>query len=496
MTSGWERQATMRQILNWARRWMPAWGVTCVLTLSVALGTSALPAQARPVSSPAVSATTGTSNWPMFMHDLGRSAYNSTGSLPTPLSLLWMHSAAGSGMALNAALAHGVIYWGSVDGFVRAMNTSGSLLWTSPNLGQTTFCSATSPIGISSTPAVATVPIGGVATTTVFVGGGGSPGAVFYALNASTGAIIWHTTLRTATGAYIWASPVVYTPKGSPHPSVYVGFSSQGDCPLVQGAVFQLDATSGVIQHVFNTVPTGCVGASVWGSTTIDGAAGTLYFATGNGAPAGKCSQPEPYSVAIVELSASTLSYIGSWQVPALQQTTDSDFGSTPTLFTATINGTATPMVGAVNKNGMYYAFTRGALSSGPVWSARIANGGGALTGSLSSSAWDGTQIYAAGGATTINGLTCKGSLRALDPATGQFHWQTCFPGGAVVGAVAAVPGLVVVGEGRTIAAVSASTGTIVSSYRESNAGLLGEPTLSNGVLYMADSAGNIYALK
>jgi hypothetical protein len=65
-----------------------------------------------------------------------------------------------------------------------------------------------------------------------------------------------------------------------------------------------------------------------------------------------------------------------------------------------------------------------------------------------------------------------------------------------VVGAVAAVPGLVVVGEGRTIAAVSASTGTIVSSYRESNAGLLGEPTLTNGLLYMADSAGNIYALK
>jgi polyvinyl alcohol dehydrogenase (cytochrome) len=485
----------MRAILHRVSARAVAWGTAGLLVLSMALCAYGPPARAASQTH-AAPAGTGAANWPMFMHDIGHSAYNSAGSLPTPLSLLWMHGAAGSGMALNEAVVNGVVYWGAVDGHVRAMTSSGSLLWTSPFLGQTTFCSATSPIGISSTPAVATVSINGVATSVVFVGGGGSPAAIFYALNASTGAIIWHTTLRSATGAYIWASPVVYTPKGSPHPSVYVGFSSQGDCPLVQGAVFQMDATSGGIQHVFNTVPNGCVGASVWGSTTIDGAAGAVYFATGNGGPTTKCSVPEPYGVAVVELSASTLSYIGSWQVPAAQQTTDSDFGSTPTLFTATIGGVVTPMVGAVNKNGVYYAFRRGALGSGPVWTARIANGGGSLNGSLSSSAWDGARLYAGGGATTINGVTCKGSLRALNPATGLFIWQACFTGSAVVGAVAAIPGLVVIGEGRTIAAVNSSTGKVVSSYVESNAGLFGEPTIGAGVLYMADSAGNIYALK
>ena len=78
----------------------------------------------------------------------------------------------------------------------------------------------------------------------------------------------------------MWSSPAVF---GN---SVYIGVSSFGDCPLVQGQLVQLDRTTGAVQHTFKTVPDGCIGGGVWGSPTIDAAAGTIYFTTGNRAPA------------------------------------------------------------------------------------------------------------------------------------------------------------------------------------------------------------------
>jgi polyvinyl alcohol dehydrogenase (cytochrome) len=444
-------------------------------------------------------------DWPMFMHDVGRSGFNGGVTLATPLSLVWTHTAANAGMTLNPIVGNSLVYAGSADGFLRAVDQTGKLVWTSPYLGQTYNCSPTSHWGVSSTPALASVTLNGVATSVLYVGAGNTltaPMAEVYALNATSGAPIWHTTLSAAKGVYMWASPVVFTPSGAAHPSVYIGLSSVEDCPLVRGGLYQLDAVTGVIQHVFYTEPLGCVGASVWGSPTIDAAAGTLYFATGNGASATKCTQPQPYAVALVELNLSNLAFIGSWQVPATQQIVDSDFGTTPTLFSATIGGTVTPLVGLVNKSGEYYAFKRGQLVPGPVWMAKIANGGGAITGSLSSSAWDGTQLYVAGGLTTISGKSCKGSMRALNPATGTFVWQACFTGAAVTGAIAAAAGIVVACEGRTVNVVNSTTGTVIATYHDNAAGLLGaasitfDPLLNTGVLYFSDNAGNMYELK
>src|SRR5260370_29851684 len=46
-----------------------------------------------------------------------------------------------------------------------------------------------------------------------------------------------------------------------------------------------------------------------------------------------------------------SLSLLSSWQIPAADHGPDSDFGSTPTLFTSG----GTPLVGIQNKNGVYY---------------------------------------------------------------------------------------------------------------------------------------------
>ncbi len=322
-----------------------------------------------------------------------------------------------------------------------------------------------------------------------FVGGGD---ASFYALNANTGAIIWKTSLGTSPAHFIWSSPAFY------NGSIYIGLASLGDCPLVQGKLFKLSATTGAIQNTFNVVPGGCTGGGVWGSPTIDSSDGSVYFATGN---PGSCSSKEPYTTSLVKVKASNLSYIDSWQVPQNQQVSDGDFGATPTLFSAVIGGVTRSLVGVVNKNGIYYTLDRTAISHGYLWSAKIATIGGGCgpdcgDGSISSSAWTGSTLYLAGGQTTIGGASCKGSLRAVNPATGKFIWEHCMKHGPVVGAVTMVPGVAVVGEGNTFVVVAASDGHTLFTLADtnSNSHFYGPASISNGILYIGDFDGFLYA--
>ncbi len=183
---------------------------------------------------------------------------------------------------------------------------------------------------------------------------------------------------------------------------------------MIRGKLIELNASTGAIKHTFYTLPRGCIGAAVWGSPAIDTADNAVYFATGN---ANACSKSEPYSIAVVKLNATSLSHIDSWQVPTNQQTSDGDFGSTPTLFQASIGGKMHNLVGVANKNGVYYAFDRTNLHQGPVWQAKIADsiGGGCGPtcgqGSISPSSWDGTTLFVAGGNTVIHGNSCMGGL-------------------------------------------------------------------------------------
>jgi len=327
----------------------------------------------------------------------------------------------------------------------------------------------------------------GSAQSVLYVGGGDSK---VYALNAQTGAVLWSHSVGSNPDHFLYSSPAVY---GN---SVYIGVASFGDCPLVVGQLLQLNRSTGALQHVINLVPDGCVGAGVWGSPTIDGAAGTIYFTTGTPDPCG-ASGPK-LAPAVVEVRASDLALLGSWVVPEADQQIDPDFGSTPTLFTGVIGGQSTGLVGAINKNGIFYAFRRDAVTAGPVWQTRIANGGGnPLTGDgdAASGAWDGTTLYVGGDLTNIGVEGCAGSLNALDPSNGTFKWQHCFTDGFVLGGVTGTAGgVVAVGEGNNIAVLSAADGT--SAYTFTGAGtFLGPPSIANGVLYEGDTSGNLYAL-
>lgn len=420
--------------------------------------------------------TTSTGNWTTYMWNNERSGYNSTetiinASTASHLKIHWQHVAGGS-INTQPVVVNGVIYWGAWDGYERAMNLSGTTLWQT-NLGKVTpaGCFPTSA-GVASTATVATVSIGGIATQVVFVGGGN---ARFYALNATNGHIIWSTPLGTSPTHMIWDASAVY------NGSVYIGTSSYGDCPLVAGQMFRLNAVTGMIQNTY-TIP--CAGGGMWGSPTIDEPNNTIYVATGNG----NCNT----GFALIELNATNLSLIRSWQVPSAERSGDDDFGAAPSLFQVTINNVVHQLVGVMDKSGIYFAFNRANISAGPAWQKQISS---QLAGNHSSSAWNNTTLYIGGAATPINGRSCAGSIRAVNPATGGYLWQYCAPG-QVVGAVTLVPGLVIAGAGSSLIVLNAQSGQQLFRYLDSarSSFFFGAASVSNGVLYIGNKDGQIYA--
>ncbi len=431
-------------------------------------------------------------DWPTFLGSNARTGFNGQETTINPttapnLKLLWTDQTKGH-VSGETLMVNGVLYWGSWDGLFHATNpATGKDIWAK-NLGQKPGTCGQN-FGIVGSATVATITVNGTPTQAVFVAGGQ---ADVTALDTSNGNILWQTSLGTNRAVYLYGSTSVY------NGSVYVGVSSFGDCPLSQGQVVQLNAVSGGIQHTFNVVPTGCIGGAVWGSIAIDEATGMLYFGTGNGDPR-KCLTTEPLASAMVELRASDLSLVNKWQLTA-NPSLDFDIGSTPTLFNATIKGVAYAMVGFVSKDGNYYAFDRTNIGAGPLWKATISIGGSSPetgNGSISAGSYDGSYLYQAGGITTINGQNCKGSIRAMDPNTGNFIWQVCLSTiNPVLGGVVTVAGLVVVGCGNTMYVLNSATGSKLYSYVDttSNAKFWGAASFSNGVLYDGSRSGRLFA--
>jgi polyvinyl alcohol dehydrogenase (cytochrome) len=422
----------------------------------------------------------------MYQHDNARSGFQPSdpainASSAGTLAPKWIFRA-GDSISSQAIASNGLVYWGSWDGLEHATNpATGTDVW-STYLGDETNSNCSPPhLGVASTATVATIKINGTREPVLFVGGGNGS---YYALNADTGRIIWSVPFGApAQGYFSWSSPALY------NGSIYVGIASIGDCPLVPGKLVKLNATNGNQQAVFNTTPPGCPGAGIWTSPTIDESTGDIYVSTGTDG-GGSCGQSEPYAQAVLQLTRN-LSLIAAWRPPQSEQIIDGDFGGTPTLFSARINGTNQRLVGAANKNGIYYAFNRTKLGTGPIWESQpIATS----DDTIASSAWDGTSLYVAGHNTVIDGTPCEASIRAIDPSTGAFRWSDCVSGGAAEGAVTAIPGVALEGIGSVLYAVSAPTGQVLWQFQDTSFHWFYSPAMvSNGALYVGNSDGNFY---
>ena len=166
--------------------------ILIILFLVSVFPTGTLSGTANPHSNSRLAATQYTVDWwPMFHHDPPHTGY-STSTAPNTNQTLWNYTTGNSIKRSSPAVSGGIVYVGSYDKKVYALNaSSGTLMW-----------SYTTGSYVLSSPAVA--------SGKVYVG---SYDKKVYCLNAYTGAFIWSYT----TGDVVESSPAVADGK------VYVG---------------------------------------------------------------------------------------------------------------------------------------------------------------------------------------------------------------------------------------------------------------------------------
>ena len=340
---------------TWIPRLAAAVGLVAVMASTGAGVAGAATARAAGT----VPATASILDWSQYLHGPQHSSLSQatafTPSNSTSPSQVWHwqppvipHKPAAV-LEASPTVVAGIVYIGAGSGGFYALNEStGALVWSKQlDTGPNTACLGR---GIVATAAVVPDPI--TAASTVYVSGA----RFLYALKASTGAQVWKTEIGPANGTnyYNWSSPTVV----GGH--IYVGLSSRCDRPLIRGGVVELDQHTGQVLHTWYTVPAGSIGGSVWSSIATSTNGSDVWVSTGNECdptintcPAGN---KIGNSLSIVHLSSS-LKLLQAWQAPGTAGGGhDFDFGSSPTLFGS--SGTP-PDVGACNKNGKYYAARR-----------------------------------------------------------------------------------------------------------------------------------------
>jgi outer membrane protein assembly factor BamB len=394
-------------------------GIVC--SAAVILTVLALPAGANTATRAGSAATTFV-NWPAYLLGPTHPSFNSAAGAITPakvasLTRVWRWTPAAPTMAgqpgtelfASPTVFNGRIYIGANTGVFYALDeATGQVLWHR-FMGFVTAktCAAR---GFNSTATVAPDPVSGALTVYVTAADG-----YLYALNAANGALKWRSAVAipstTVNDYYNWSSPTVVNGR------IYMGVSSECDSPLVMGGLKAYDQATGKLLAFYKTNPGGSTGPSIWSSAAARPTSPYVYVTTGNGAGSD--------AISVVQLDAATLKKLSSWQVPSSEHGGDSDFGGSPTFFPATLAGVYTPLLGACNKNGVYYALRRGNLAAGPVWRFKAGSpqtGGGAQCDAAA--VWNGAHLFVAGNATVIGGITYKGSVRMLNPATGSPLWQ------------------------------------------------------------------------
>jgi len=496
-TRAWHERCPYAQDRVLALSWRSV--VAALLCLALVAGCEAvtpsgltLQTPAPPTSRPIPSVTVGPSigptgspppaaDWPTYLGNPMRTSASaeeilSTGSVGTLVTKLKVPT--GDLIASSPAILAGIAYVGSADGNEYAIDlSSGAVRWKA-FLGQTTNKACyPKTMGVTSSATVE----GGV----VYVGGGD---AFWYALDAATGGVRWRVATgdnaATETGAhYNWSSPLIW------HGAAYICIAGFCDNPSVQGGLLKVDLASHKVVARFEAVPKGTRGGGIWTSPTVDPASSTLFVVTGE-----TTVEDQPLAQSMVALDAGTLKVRGSWRVPKSEAVAagDSDWSTTPTLF----NAGGRDLVAAGNKNGVLYAFLRSDIAAGPVWRRQLAKPGQCgvcAEGTFSSTAFDGTHLFAAGGATSIGGKDFKGGARSIDPATGAVNWEVGFDD-PVLPAVTYDNGFVVIGDGPSLDILDAASGATLFT-TPTGSGTYGAPSISGGRIVLGLLDGNLWAL-
>src|SRR6266536_2390217 len=303
-------------------------------------------------------------------------------------------------------------------------------------------------------------------------------GAKVLAVNKTTGALGWITTVDDHPAAVITQSAVASGDR------VYVGVSSDEEslatatnypCCSFRGSMLALNISDGSIAWKIFTTPEGkgFSGVAVWGSTPVlDPERRTVFITTGNNYTVPQqvldCSSaggsPEEIKACVnsvdgsqdnhfdavmaLDMDTGAIKWVNNvipfdaWTVGCLfpphincpsPSGPDFDFGQGPALFEVkTGHGRSRHLLGAGQKSGIYWTFDPD--TGNVVWSTQ-AGPGGTLGGLEWGSAVDGRRVYLSVANTGFApftftagpqaGRTVKGGFWcALDAATGQVLWQ------------------------------------------------------------------------
>ena len=446
----------------------------------------------------------GACNWSSYLNGPFHWSFNDAAEItPTNATSLakvwtWTPDAAtrpgqpSAGLYASPSILHGRIYIGSNTGDFYAIDeSSGHVVWKrfigfQPNI----TCMA---MGFVSTATVVDEPDGSGGTLpVVYVA---APDGYLYALDGNNGSTRWRSVVAlpstTTNDAFNWSSPTVVGNR------IYLGFSSNCDLPFIRGGVKLYDKRNGAALATWYGVPAGSKGGGVWTSVAVDH--NGVYASTGSADPGVTAD-----SLSIVKLDPSTLQKLAVYHPPAsdLNAAGDPDFGSSPIVFTATINGASTTLVGACNKNGIYYALRASDMTL--VWKRRIGtateDGGDACIGN---GAFDGRRLFVPSNDTTLGTTAYQGAVRQLNPATGATVWAR--------GLSANVPGAIALnGAGVLVAAthdyipgglpqhaylLNASTGAVIGTVDNANAKQFSQPVFSDGYLLLG-TLNRLYAYR
>ena len=228
----------------------------------------------------------------------------------------------------------------------------------------------------------------------------------------------------------------------------------------MRGELRSLDLLSSTHGSAY-MVPEGQAGAGIWNSPAISPDGSKIVVVTGEDF----AGYNGPLNRAIVVLNAHTLQVLGSDQEgdPNL----DEDWSTTPAIFH---DSTGRVMVGASNKNGVFYAYDLNNVSAGPVWSW--------ATGLMIAMppAYDPT--LGAGG-TLI--FMLGGRLHGMDPANGRERWVSEFIG-QTTNNLAIANGLIYVNSLGIMRIVNEADGLIVRTITPPLHGsTIAGPAVSNG---------------
>lgn len=440
-------------------------------------------------------------DWPFYRRDLqgtSASAEPLTAAQGATLTPDWVAYTNGYNYS-NPIVAGGAVYLTSGDGALYALDAlTGALRWKR-------YASATGPFHCLSPTQLKKGPVGAPAvlgSTVYFPGGDG----VVYAFDAATGTPGWSTPIADVPGKgeFLWSS---IFPLGD---KLLIGVSSLHDCLLVPGRVVSIDRATGSVVGTWWADERHGPGGGVWTQPAYDPATKKLFVTTGTIA-AGLTPDQQPLSDAFVALDPATMTALDHYTVPGTFAD-DIDFGASPTIYDTPAGQ---HLIAATNKNGLVYGMDRDRLSAGPLWTFRIADfsmdsspdlGDASIVSAPYVSA-TGT-LFVGGGRLTLQGITYEGSVAALDGATGALKWMI-HPQGFVLAAMTTVGDLLffgathlvtdpithaVVSYQGTFYGVSQATGEVI--YSQPMGALFGQPTYANGLLYVPDLKGALFALE